>query len=1252
MSPKQAQQQISDIFSRSFDRERYSAFLANLLNKVEPRDGHYTGNYVPEAYREHINQYWRIGKYTDPEGEELDLLVVEVKSLAKLDRARSALRNFAINRLKQFEKEASLIAFYASDDGGADWRFSFVKIEHEAFKDEKGKVKLKEQLTPAKRYSYLVGENENSHTACKQLLPVLAMDYADPRVEEIEAAFSIEKVTDEFFEQYKALFQKLAEHLKREPWFQRESEVEQDQLVTRFAKKLLGQIVFLYFLQKKGWLGAGKDQPYGTGPKNFMRQRFDAKTEGQNFYADCLQYLFYEALADERKGQKDPGYYERFDCRLPFLNGGLFEADYDWRNESITIPDALFHNSEKTKAGDIGTGILDVFDRYNFTIKEDEPLDKEVAVDPEMLGKVFENMLEVTERKSKGAFYTPREIVHYMCQESLIHYLEKTVGPDSDAAIPRADLEWLIRKGHLALENDQRVLNAGRETATYSFTSPDSIRQQAALIDTALADIKVCDPAIGSGAFPVGMLHEIVHAREVLGVLGATPRRTYDLKKHAIGNSIYGVDIDPSAIDIARLRLWLSLIVDEDDYATIDALPNLDYKIMQGNSLIEEFEGVKLFDDAFIQDETSDPLAEEKTKLEQCRIEIQREYMEGLQNGELFDARRAELDVELKEINTALIKIDKTEKKAAKDALKKGDPLFELVSEARKKAKQLEARQQEFFDASSSERKRQLREEITRLEWELIEATLKEQGKTDALAKLENFKTSGEKPYFLWKLNFSEVFRQKGGFDVVIGNPPYVQIQSMSGQSIQKDLEAQRYETFAKTGDLYCLFYERGHRVLHEDGNLCFITSNKWMRAAYGEKIRNFFSRQTQPLILIDFSSFQVFATATVDTNVLLFRKRSGNEALQACLIDPSFKRETPLAAFVAKKAVMLDDLSGESWTISSKAEYEIKKQIEKVGIPLKDWDVSIYRGILTGFNEAFIIDGKKKDELIAADPKSAEIIKPVLRGRDIKRYRIDFADLWLINTHNGYGNVPAIDVTQYPAIKMHLDQYLPKLKKRQDKGKTPYNLRNCAYENDFRKEKIIYPDIMRLARGSTNFSDFPYMYLDLYGYYPEATNFILTGKNVKTVLAVLTSELGIYAFITFYSGPIFDNKGFRYKKAYLENLPIIRADNRQLNELITYAHIAKILGRKLEGAYLNILIDGLVYELYFPEEIAAAGKQILPHLGELTPIDDTMSEAEKLPIIQREFDRLYDPSHPVRNHLETLDSVPVVKTIREALKR
>ena len=413
---------IHDLFTKAFDRKGYEQFVRNLLNHVEPRDGHYTGNYIPDAFKQHVHQYWRVGKYTDPDGEELDLLVVEVKSLAKLERARSALRNFAVHRLKQFEKEASLIAFYARDDQGEDWRFSFVKIEHEAYRDDKGKVKIKQELTPARRYSYLVGVHENSHTAAKQLLPILTMDYADPRIEDVEAAFSIE-----FFEQYKGLFHKLAEHLKSQAFFKGPSEEATDQAVSRFAKKLLGQIVFLYFLQKKGWLGVPKKGRWGEGPKRFMSGCFTELTGDGNYYRDFLQYLFYEALAQERKEQADPGYYPRFDCKIPFLNGGLFEAEYDWQNETLELSNDLFYNHEKNKAGDRGTGILDVFDRYNFTIKEDEPLEKEVAVDPEMLGKVFENMLEVTERKSKGAYYTPREIVHYMCQESLIHYLDNSL---------------------------------------------------------------------------------------------------------------------------------------------------------------------------------------------------------------------------------------------------------------------------------------------------------------------------------------------------------------------------------------------------------------------------------------------------------------------------------------------------------------------------------------------------------------------------------------------------------------------------------------------------------------------------------------------------------------------------------------------------------------------------------------------------------------------------------------------------------
>ena len=1180
MDKKQAQQLIQQLFTQPFELERYRHFVRNLLNHYEERSGHYTGNYIPDAFKQHVNQYWRIGKYVDPDGNELDLLVVEVKSLAKLERARSSLRNFAVNRLKQFEKEASLIAFYAQDDHGADWRFSFVKIEHEAYQDDKGKVKLKQELTPARRYSYLVGQHENSHTASRQLLPVLEMDYADPRIEEIEAAFSIEKITDEFFDQYKALFQKLAEHLKKQPWFRQASTEDTDQAVSRFAKKLLGQIVFLYFLQKKGWLGAAKGKAWGEGSRRFLRERYQqTEQEDGNYYRDFLQYLFYEALACKREEQDDPGYYERFQCRVPFLNGGLFEADYDWRQVNIEVPNSLFHNDEKTKAGDVGTGILDVFDRYNFTIKEDEPLEKEVAVDPEMLGKVFENMLDITERKSKGAFYTPREIVHYMCQESLIHYLDNRlnryasnvlesaeqqtdmfgsakpqleIGQEENILVPKSDLEILIRKGHLAMENDTRVLSKGKETKDYKFQLPETVRAHAKALDAALADIKVCDPAIGSGAFPVGLLHEIVNARQALAPHSGNHQSVYGLKRHAIAESIYGVDIDASAIDIARLRLWLSLIVDEEDYGTIEALPNLDYKIVQGDSLI-----------GFPENWTS--------------------------------------------------------------------PAFE----------QLEALKKQFFAETDQEKK----------------AALKAQIDTEIQKRLASSKqVFGYQVESDFRLMFSEVWHHKGGFDVVIGNPPYVQVQNFSGQQVQKDWEAQKYDSFAKTGDIYCLFYEKGYRLLKDRGALAFITSNKWMRAAYGGKLRRFFLNKVYIKQLIDFGDSPIFSEATTYTNILLFEKGKQTNPPVAWDLSSAYRKATSLEMMLDENPAGAVLFNEESFVIASAEMAAIKKRIEQVSTPLKEWDISIYRGILTGFNEAFIIDGQKKDELIAADPKSAEIIKPILRGRDIKRYRVDFADLWLIATFPALN----LNIDHYPAVRDYLKSFGPKLhqtgevigrdengtvlKSRKKTGNKWFETQDqISYFKEFSKEKIVWLEM----------SPKPNFAYSVNEDFVLNTSYILTGKHLKWLLAILNSEI-MDCYFPMVATDV-RGKTRRYIKQYVELLPIVKCQDayvRFFDPFVDYAELAKSKDLKLYFTYFEQLIEALTYELYFPDELKAAGKDILRHLGELTPVIDDMSDEEKLAIIQREFDRLYDPRHPVRNIIETLDSVEVVRTIREALHR
>jgi hypothetical protein len=589
MNRQQAQKIIRETFESSFDRNVFTIFIKNLLNKIDEAPFIYKGNYIPDAYKQYIKALERIGKYSDNENN-IDILIVTLQKETSLERARTMQRNFIawyLNGSRGGErKDAALVAFLSPDK--TDWRFSLVKMDYRFEQTKSGKVKVKEEFTPARRWSFLVGANEKSHTAQSRLLPILQNDQVNPTLKELEEAFSVERVTKEFFEKYRDLFLRLKESLDKfiEKNNKIETEFEEKNIDTvNFAKKLLGQIVFLYFLQKKGWFGVPRGKNWGEGNKQFLRQLYNkANKENKNFFNDYLEPLFYQALRYDRSADDD--YFSQFDCKIPFLNGGLFDPmnDYDWINIDILLPNKLFSNQNRIKEGDIGNGILDVFDLYNFTVKEDEPLEKEVAIDPEMLGKVFENLLEVKDRKSKGTYYTPREIVHYMCQESLINYLATELVNKVD----KKDIETFIKHGESFIEHDSRVVNEGRETERYAFKLPTDMRKNAKLIDDKLASIRVCDPAVGSGAFLVGMMNEIIRGRNTLTpYISKNGKRTlYGFKRQAIQNCLYGVDIDPGAVEIAKLRLWLSLIVDEEERRMIQPLPNLDYKIVQGNSLL------------------------------------------------------------------------------------------------------------------------------------------------------------------------------------------------------------------------------------------------------------------------------------------------------------------------------------------------------------------------------------------------------------------------------------------------------------------------------------------------------------------------------------------------------------------------------------------------------------------------------------------------------------------------------------------
>jgi type I restriction-modification system DNA methylase subunit len=803
MDKEQAQRIVRDTLENPFDKGRFTLFVKNLLNSIEDAPFSYKGNFIPDAYEQYISTFERIGKYTDGE-HKFDILVVKLKKETSIDRARTMQRNFIAWYLNGSRggdmKDAALVAFVSPDQ--EDWRFSLVKMDYRFEERENGKTKIKEEFTPARRWSFLVGKNEKSHTAQSKLVPIMADDEHKPSLTMLEEAFNIETVTKEFFEKYRELFLKTKEGLDA---ILIDNKVVKADFAAKnvntvdFAKKLLGQIVFLYFLQKKGWFGVARDAAWGTGPKNFLRELFDGRHGSyRNFFNDILESLFYEALARER----DDDFYSRFNCKIPFLNGGLFDpiGGYDWIHTDILLPEELFSNSLQTKEGDKGNGILDIFDRYNFTVKEDEPLEKEVAVDPEMLGKVFENLLEVRDRKSKGTYYTPREIVHYMCRQSLINYLhtelnggtiayemvgkeqldifgnkaksgqlDLTIEHGSSPAIPKADIETLIQCGEQLGENEAAVEAKGRETPRYSYKLAESIRQYAQLIDEKLAAIRVCDPAIGSGAFPVGMMSEIVKIRNVLSVFIKDPGRSiYHFKRECIEKSLYGVDIDPGAVEIAKLRLWLSLVVDEDDIREIKPLPNLDYKIVCGNSLGS--------------------------------------VMRDVLNDHLFG--------------------------------------------------ELESLKTRYFDETSPGRKKNEKIRIDEL-----------------ISKLTH-----NNGCFDYHIYFNEVFDHRGGFDIVIGNPPYVRADSGDEHLAMRRqiLKSKQFETLWEKWDLFIPFMERSYKLLKSGGITSLIVSDAYCHSKYAQKSQKWFLKNSRILRLDFFSKIKVFE-AGVHNLTYFFQKADGN---------------------------------------------------------------------------------------------------------------------------------------------------------------------------------------------------------------------------------------------------------------------------------------------------------------------------------------------------------------------------------------
>jgi len=1055
----------------------YDSFIENIIYPIFGEDRYETAYNIemleqnPElvglAERTGISSVIYCG-IIELEDNPVYLFDITVKDKVMMERNRVAVQTLVKRVMDTYSGAFMLIHYEQSDKW--DWRFTFCQLK------DKG------EYTDSKRYTFLLGPNQACTTAAQNFIK-LAAKGGDIEIGDIVKAFDVEALSDEFFGKYKAHYEAFVEYITGKRYEGKDEKVihdphpfftslfgGDDKAVRDYVKLLLGRITFLHFLQKKGWLGVPENGEWGSGDEQFMLNQFETASPElkDDFVVSVLNPLFFDALDCDRTGKKDVFDSKVFGrIRVPYLNGGMFEkADKD--AVAVKWPAEYFGK------------LFRFFSEYNFTIDENDPNEAQVGVDPEMLGKIFENLLE--DNKDKGAFYTPKEIVKYMCQESLIAYLKTKTGFEEKML---RDFVHSPEEGKAAFSEDQ----------------------QYAILD-AILNVKICDPAIGSGAFPIGLLNELVWCKEA--IYGDKKGRA-EIKREIIRDNIYGIDIEKGAVEIARLRFWLSLVVDEEQP---EPLPNLDFKIMQGNSLLEKYHNFNLV--------------------------------------ELMQPEQGTL-------------------------------VFSDEAALRDKLKSLMKR---YFDCNSHQEKKRLKAEIS--------DTIKKQIKQRFPGlDMPDMDMSENDKFFLCHTWFGDVFGT-GGFDIVIGNPPYIQLQ-INGGELAGLYDGCSYSTFARTGDIYCLFYERGWQLLKKDGHLCFITSNKWMRAGYGEKTREFFANKTNPMLLIDFAGVKIFENATVDTNILLFSK-SDNQHETVCAVTNKQDKESikNLSVFVQQQNSICDFGTSESWVVLSPIEQSIKRKIEAVGTPLKDWDIQINYGIKTGFNDAFIISTEKRNEILQnckdADERkrTEELIRPILRGRDIKRYEYDWANLYLIATFPS----KHYDINNYQAVKQYLLSFGierleqtgktyfingEKVKARKQTSNKWYETQDSiSYWEDFLKPKIIYPNMTKYL---------PFVY-DNKKYATNQKCFIITGKNVAYLTAFFNSSLFKYCFRD--SFPELQGGTRELSKIFFDKIPVCEISDSQS---LLFQNIVEDI-QKEYTKQKALRIDSMLFDLYdlTPEEREAIG--------------------------------------------------------------
>ncbi|WQR73252.1 class I SAM-dependent DNA methyltransferase [Helicobacter pylori] len=963
---------------------------------------------------------------------------------------------------------------------------------------------------------------------------------------------------------------------------------------------------------------------------------------------NALNTLFFEVLAKKNSERLPEIKEDKILDKIPYLNSSLFDqTPLELKGYEIRLLDnkklEIYQNSvlkkdkeyQEQKDLPLLKYLFEFLRLYKFTttpkdIKDNTDTSESRLINPSVLGLVFEKLNGYKE----GSFYTPSFITSYMCKESITpivldkfnqkykiecekltelkNYLKNSYKEDKrkeylntlltlricDPAVGSGhflvsalnEMVWIayelgliasLYRYELKLENDEIIIHTP-ENKIFKYTIPHSEN----------------DPH-----------HQI-------------QKELFELKKSIIENCLFGVDINPNSCEITKLRLWIELLkysyyIFENGKNTnnLETLPNIDINIKCGNSLISRF---ALKDKALLKTEKNKNLeyyiAEYK---ELVKIYKDPKILESLTRP-IKDSNAVRKYAKERLYQELAQNPNKDFKKALNDRIEKIKEAFKLTLEPPQKELKFKKFLKEHLELYGKSILEEANDNGLELEALALEKKMAHEGlfhdytpypkldKTDKVVGLEHFNRYVLTSYkdlqdeneryanaLEWRFEFPEVLDDEGnflGFDCIIGNPPYIRQEHI--KDLKPLLQKQYHNFYNSTADIYTYFFALSYHLLKEKGFSAFITSNKYARAKYGAKLRELLLKKTTIASYMELNALKVFESAVVDTSIIHFIKQvplkeSVFKYYEPTQNDKENLKNTP--SFLMRQ----NALSTESFIFANTTLLDLRDKMENIGVPLKDWGIQIYRGILTGCNEAFIIPTEKRDAILNACKTQEErerteaLIKPILRGKDIKRYSYEWAHLWVINTHNGYtsnlkSKILPIDIAKYPATKAHLDSHYDTIATRCDQGDTPYNLRNCAYLEDFEKEKIVYSEIVQEPR----------FYLDngeceLGGFYAEATSFILTGEHLRYLLGMLHSKLITFAFKTFYAGGGLGESGYRYKKAFIERLPIpqITEKNQELAHKITDC-AKQILALKEKDPKANTQglekeIDTLAYQLY-----------------------------------------------------------------------